>query len=106
MLYIWEAGRSGEVDMAALNSLRNRFGFVNHGWGTTARAHVRTPFPYLENDWADCFEIILYLVAELPLLHIRYTRHGSGWGRSGHAYVRTFFHSSETAGRILLEFGT
>ena len=30
---------------------------TNHGWGASARAHVRTPFPYLGNRWAHCAEI-------------------------------------------------
>ena len=31
--------------------------FTSHGWGASARAHVRTPFPDLGNRWAHCAEI-------------------------------------------------
>ena len=30
---------------------------TSHGWGASARAHVRTPFPCLGNCWVHCAEI-------------------------------------------------
>ena len=30
---------------------------TSHGWGSSARAHVRTPFPCLGNCWVHCAEI-------------------------------------------------
>ena len=30
---------------------------TSHGWGASARAHVRTPFPLPGNSWAHCADI-------------------------------------------------
>ena len=36
-------------------------------WGTSARAHVHTPFPYLGNGWTDCTEIRCLLMNQLAM---------------------------------------
>ena len=40
---------------------------MGHEWVTAARAHVRTPFLYLQNCWMDCVEFLRVVVDPLPL---------------------------------------
>ena len=71
--------------------------YTTQGWDASARAHVRTPFRYLGNDWTHCAEI-WYVVRDQ--LAWQFTQ---AQGRV-HLHVRTcmsLFRISGTAGNCV-----
>ena len=74
---------------------------VQTGPPYSARAHVRTRFPYLRNGGTECAEI--WFVAR-DLLASHFTQTKRGVLTFVRAHVRTLFRISGIAGRISLQF--
>ena len=75
--------------------------YKDHERVTSARAHVRTPFPYLQKGWTDYDETWCVVLDSLAL---RFTKAMNG----SHQHVRTcapYFHIFRTAASIVLKFG-
>ena len=59
--------------------------YTTQWWGASARAHVRTPFPYLGNGWTDCAEIWYVVRDQLA----RLLTQNKGGDTSARAHLRT-----------------